>query len=143
MVVTLDITTVDNIHPPRKMEVGERLASLALANDYGMEIQTEGPVYKSMVIEGSTAKITFGNIGTGLFSPESSIPEFEVAGKEGNFVRASAKIVENEVWVTSPAVRVPETVRYCWRNSAEGKLFNSFGLPASQFRTKQVLDNNQ
>jgi len=38
MAVTLDIATVNNIHPPFKTEVGERLALLALNNDYGKKV---------------------------------------------------------------------------------------------------------
>ena len=37
-----------NIHPPFKKEVGERLALLALNNDYGIKNPCVGPVYKSM-----------------------------------------------------------------------------------------------
>ena len=50
MAVTLDIATVMNIHPPFKKEVGERLAFLALNNDYGMKYPSVGPVYKSMSV---------------------------------------------------------------------------------------------
>jgi sialate O-acetylesterase len=137
MVVTLDIATVMNIHPPYKMEVGERLANLALANDYGLKVPFQGPVYKSMVRDGSTIKIQFENIGTGLMSKSDYLSEFEIAGKDGKYVKAVAKIVNNEVWVSAPKVTEPESVRYCWRNGAVGSLFNSDGLPASQFRTKE------
>jgi sialate O-acetylesterase len=137
MVVTLDIATVMNIHPPYKMEVGERLANLALANDYGKNFPTLGPIYKSMVRDGATMKITFDNIGSGLVSKSGFIPEFEIAANDGKYVKAVAKIVNNEVWVSSPEVREPGSVRFCWRNGATSELFNSDGLPASQFRTRE------
>jgi sialate O-acetylesterase len=137
MVVTLDIATVMNIHPPYKVEVGERLANLALANDYGLKVPFRGPVYKSMVRDGNTIKIQFENIGTGLMSKSDYLYEFEIAGRDGKYVKAVAKIVNNEVWVSAPKVTEPESVRYCWRNGAVGSLFNSDGLPASQFRTKE------
>jgi sialate O-acetylesterase len=137
MVITLDIATVMNIHPPFKMEVGERLANLALSNDYGKIGPTLGPVCQSMVSDGVTMKITFDNTASGLVSKNEFIPEFEIAGQNGKYVRAVAKIVNNEVWVSSPEVREPESVRYCWRNGAIGTLFNTDGLPASQFRTKE------
>jgi sialate O-acetylesterase len=137
MVVTLDIATVMNIHPPYKTEVGERLANLALANDYGLKVPFQGPVYKSMVRDGNTIKIQFENIGTSLMSKGDYLSEFEIAGKDGKYVKAIAKIVNNEVWVSAPKVTEPESVRYCWRNGAVGSLFNSDGLPASQFRTKE------
>jgi len=137
MVVTLDIATILNIHPPFKLEVGERLANLALANDYGKDVPTSGPVYKTMVIDGATAKISFSHAESGLVSKDEYIPEFEIAGKDGRFVKAIAKIVGSEVWVSSPQVREPESVRYCWKNGSVGTLSNKDGLPASQFITKE------
>ncbi len=137
MIVTSDIATVMNIHPPFKKEVGERLANLALAKDYGMKIPISGPVYKSMSIDGNVIKISFDKIEGGLVAKETNLSEFEIAGKEGKYVKASAKIVNNEVMVSSMAIRDPVSVRYCWRNGAVASLFNSAGLPASQFRIKE------
>ena len=136
MAVTLDIATVMNIHPPYKKEVGERLAFLALNNDYGINVPCVGPVYKSMTVDGSTIKVQFDNIEEGLVARNGRLKEFEIAGKDGKFVIASAGIVNNEVVVYSPLVTEPVSVRYCWRNGAEASLFNSAGLPAWQFRTK-------
>jgi sialate O-acetylesterase len=136
MAVTLDIATVMNIHPPYKQEVGERLAFLALNNDYGIKYPCAGPVYKSISITGSTAKLQFDNVGEGLVAKNDKLKEFEIAGKDGRFVKANAKIVNSEVFVSSPLVVQPVTVRYCWRNGAEASLFNKAGLPAWQFGTK-------
>ena len=137
MVVTLDIATVMNIHPPFKKEVGERLALLALNNDYGMKNPCVGPVYKSMSVSAGTVKLQFDNVGEGLIAKNGNLKEFEIAGKDGRYVKANAKIVNNEVLVSSPLVREPVSVRYCWRNGAEASLFNKAGLAAWQFRTKE------
>jgi len=137
MVVTLDIATVMNIHPPFKLEVGERLANLALSNDYGFAKPSVGPVYKSMIRDGNTIKLQFDNTGSGLTSKNEFIPEFEIAGRDGKFIKAVAKIVNNEVWVSSPSAGDPVNVRYCWRNGAVGTLLNLEGLPASQFMTRE------
>ena len=64
------------------------------------------------------------------------INEFEIAGKDGRYVKANIKITKNTVLVFSPLVREPVSVRYCWRNGAEASLFNKAGIPAWQFRTK-------
>jgi len=138
MAVTLDIATVMNIHPPFKQEVGDRLALLALNNDYGMSIQCTGPVYKSMSVNDGTIKLLFENADDGLIAKSGKLKEFEIAGKEGRYFKADARIVNNEVQVSSPLVREPVSVRYCWRNGAEGSLFNKAGLTAWQFRTNQV-----
>jgi sialate O-acetylesterase len=136
MAVTLDIATVMNIHPPFKKEVGERLALLALNNDYGIKTASIGPVYKSMSISAGSVKLQFDNVGDGLIAKNGRLKEFEIAGKDGRYVKADAKIVNNEVLVSSPSLREPVSVRYCWRNGAEASLFNKAGFPAWQFRTK-------
>jgi len=136
MVVTLDIATVMDVHPPFKKEVGERLAMVALKNDYAINTACVGPVYTSMSLSAGIVKLHFDNVGEGLVAKNGKLKEFEIAGKDGRYVKADAKIVNNEVLVSSPSVREPASVRYCWRNGAEASLFNKAGLPAWQFRTK-------
>jgi sialate O-acetylesterase len=136
MVTTLDIGTVKSVHPPYKKEVGERLALLALNNEYGIKNQSIGPVYKSMSVEGNSVKLQFINVGDGLVAKNSNLSEFEIAGTDGKFVKANAKIIGNEVLVSAPGVTEPVSVRYCWRNGSEASLFNKAGFPAWQFRTK-------
>ncbi len=135
MVVTLDIATVMNIHPPFKKEVGERLANLALANDYGKDVTSQGPVFNSMKVEGRTIRVLFDNTGGGLTSGEGKLSEFEIAGKDGKYFKADARITGDEVLLTSSLVREPVSVRYCWRNGAAASLFGKSGLPANQFRS--------
>jgi sialate O-acetylesterase len=136
MVATFDIATVMNIHPPLKKEVGERLALLALNNDYGIKSPCNGPVFKSMSVNGNTVKVQFDNADDGLVAKDNNLSEFEIAGEDGKYVKAAAKVVNNEVIVSSSAVPKPAAVRYCWRNGAEASLFNKAGLPAWQFRTR-------
>jgi sialate O-acetylesterase len=136
MAVTLDIATVNNIHPPFKKEVGERLALLALNADYGMKSPFSGPVYKSSSVSAGYIKIQFDNVGEGLTSKDEKLKEFEIAGKDGKYIKAQAKIVNNEVLVSSTKIKEPVSVRYCWRNGAVASLFNKEGFPAWQFRTK-------
>ena len=137
MAVTLDIATVMNIHPPFKKEVGDRLANLALAKDYGREVKFQGPLYKSMAVDGESIKVRFDFIEEGLKAKDGKLSEFEIAGKDGKYFKGDAKIVKSEVWITSPKVAEPLSVRYCWRNGATASLFNSAGLPALQFRSNK------
>ena len=134
MVVTLDIATVKNIHPPYKSQVGQRLANYALAKTYGENIPYSGPVYKSMKKEGKTIRISFDFTDGGLVAKNNELKEFEIAGKDGKFVPAKAKIDKNEVVVWSDSVADPVAVRYCWHNGSQASLFNKNGLPAEQFR---------
>lgn len=136
MVVTLDIATVNNIHPPFKLEVGERLALLALNNDYGKSSPYLGPVYKSMLSSGNVITLKFENAEGGLIAKDNNLKEFEVAGDDGIYKKAEAKIMNDEVLVSSASVKKPVSVRYCWHNGSQATLFNKAGLAAWQFRTK-------
>ncbi|MFP6903414.1 MAG: sialate O-acetylesterase, partial [Verrucomicrobiia bacterium] len=60
MAVVTDITTLGNIHPPNKQDVGKRLALWALANTYGKKgIVYSGPLFKSLTIQGGRAIVDF------------------------------------------------------------------------------------
>jgi sialate O-acetylesterase len=89
-----------------------------------------------MKVEAGTIILEFDNAEDGLIAKNNKINEFEIAGKNGRYVKANIKIAKNEVLVFSPSVREPVSVRYCWRNGAEASLFNRAGFPAWQFRTK-------
>jgi sialate O-acetylesterase len=63
---------------------------------------------------------------------------FQIAGADGKFVDADAKIDGDTVVVSSAAVAAPAAVRYAWDDYPEGmgcNLYNSYDLPAAPFRT--------
>jgi len=133
MVVTLDVATVNNIHPPFKKDVGERLANLALVNDYGKKAAVAGPKLKSLVRDGRIIKVSFENTGSGLKAAKQPLTGFELAGRDKKFGKAHATIVKDQVWVDLPGIKEPCFVRYCWRNGDVATLFGGDGLPAEQF----------
>ena len=136
MVVTMDIATINNIHPPDKVSIGKRLAAWAFAKNYGMkDVACSGPLYKSMKIDGQGIRISFDYVKTGLEAKGGPLTYFEIAGSDGKFVPATAVIEKNTVVVSSPTIKEPVAVRYGWSNTATPNLFNQEGLPASSFRT--------
>jgi len=137
MAVTMDIATVNNIHPPNKLDVGKRLALWALAKDYGKkDIVYSGPLYKSMRKQGDKIRLYFKYTGSGLVTRDGKeLTDFTIAGEDKNFVPAKATIDGKTVIVSSEAVKKPVAVRYGWSNTAEPNLANKEGLPASSFRT--------
>jgi sialate O-acetylesterase len=135
MAVTLDIGNNMNIHPTNKFDVGKRLALWALAKNYSEKITCSGPLYKAMIKEGNTIRIQFDYTDGGLIAKANKLKEFEIAGIDGIFIPAVAKIVNNEVVVSAEGIVDPVNVRYCWRNGSEASLFNGAGLPASGFIT--------
>jgi sialate O-acetylesterase len=136
MAVTMDIATINNIHPPDKASVGKRLAAWALAKNYSFkDIAFSGPLYKSMMIEEDEIRIYFDYAKIGLEAKGSELTNFEIAGKDRKFFPALAVIEANTVTVHSFDVPNPVAVRYGWSNTATPNLFNIEGLPASSFRT--------
>ena len=139
MAVTTDITNLDDIHPKNKQDVGKRLALWALAKTYGKDgLVYSGPLYKSMKVEGNKVRLEFDHVGTGLKSRDGKpLSWFSVAGKEGDFVDATATIDGNAVIVSSDKIAEPAAVRFGWDQNAEPNLMNGESLPASPFRTSR------
>ena len=131
-----------SLHPHDKKVAGERLALWALAKDYGRsELQYSGPLLKSVEYRGDTAELSFDHVAGGLSNPtgdDSSLDFFEIAGDDGKYVAANAKIVGDQVHVTHPQISNPKFVRYLFRKPEPDpaiSLVNSAGLPASSFIT--------
>ena len=134
----MDVGEKENIHPPDKKVVGERLAYLALAKTYGIKgIEYSGPVpvLKEMKVEGSTVRLTFDHAEKGLTSYGKKPENFKIAGENKRFVPAEAFIRGNQVILISPWVKNPVAVRYAFEDFVVGDIFNTAGLPASSFRT--------
>ena len=141
MAVLTDITTVNDIHPPNKQEVGRRLALWALANTYGKkELVYSGPLYKSIKVEGDKVIVSFEH-GAGLKSRDGKdLSWWSIAGADKKFVSAVAKIEGDSVVVTAAGVAAPVAVRFGWHQLAEPNLANAAGLPASPFRSDTWTD---
>jgi sialate O-acetylesterase len=140
MVVTLDVGNCDNIHPPEKKIVGQRLAYWALAKTYGHEgIDYCGPIYKDYAIDRDSVIITFDNAEMGLTSFGEALTGFKIAGADSIFHDAKVEILNDEniakIKVYNSGVKNPISVRYAFDHCIKGSLFNTAALPASPFRT--------
>jgi sialate O-acetylesterase len=139
MVVTTDLVdNIKDIHPRNKKDVGNRLALWALAKTYGKKgVVYSGPLFKSMTVEGSKARLRFAHVGKGLKARDGKeLTEFEVAGEDGKFVPAKAVIDGQTVVVEAAGVAKPAQVRFGWHKLANPNLANQEGLPASPFQTR-------
>jgi sialate O-acetylesterase len=155
MAVALDRGEFGDIHPRQKMEVGERLARLALRAE-GKPVVAEGPRFRSVEYKDATAvvhlinadglqarevvmnrepKLDVGADPKAFRAPAGVVVGFQVAGRDGIFRDAQAVVAGDTVVVSSPEVRRPEHVRYAWKNFALANLYNGAGLPAEPFRT--------
>lgn len=138
--VITDVGEQKDIHPTKKEPVGARLALLAEKIAYGKKVVASGPTFKSMKVDGNEAVLTFDNVGSGLVANGGELKGFSIAGEDGNFVWANAKIDGKKVLVSSPSVSKPTAVRYGWADFPVVNLENKEGLPASPFRTDAPKD---
>ncbi len=133
----------EQIHPCQKQKVGERLGFMALNKTYGMKnVIGDCMTFKEMKVKNDTVCVHFDN-EFGAYSRFEGIEGFEVAGEDKVFHKATAKHFwqpGNDSWnecviVTSPEVKKPVALRYCFKNFQLGNLANAGGLPLFPFRT--------
>ena len=127
------------IHPTNKWGYGNRAAEVALSQVYKTGVQAYGPMYRSHSVDGNKVVVSFDHVGKGLAVVHSDrLQGFAIAGDDGNWQWADAKIDGDTVALTSAKVPQPRHVRYAWaQNRAWANLFNKDGLPALVFTTEE------
>lgn len=138
MAVTMDVGEERNVHPRKKQPVGERLAAIALTKTYHEQVPYLGPHFAKFTVNGNVVTISFkkGTIGTGLTTNDGKAPQhFFVAGDDHKFYWATAKIMGDNIVLSSDKVAKPVAVRYAFTDGAVTNLENKEGLPAVPFRT--------
>ncbi len=135
--VIVDLGEANDIHPVNKQEVAVRLARIALARDYGVNLAYRSPLYREMDRGEGRLTLTFDHVGSGLESHDfNSVLGFAVAGEDRVFHWAQARIVdEDRIEVWSPQVLGPVAVRYAWGDDPVCNVFSKEGLPLTPFRT--------
>jgi sialate O-acetylesterase len=131
----IDVGDAADIHPRNKQDVGLRLALWALGTTYGQDVETSGPVYRSMTIEGGKVRLAFDHLGGGLVVKGDKLQGFAIAGEDKRFVWADASIEGDAVVVSAAQVTNPTAVRYAWGNNPVCNLTSQAGLPAVPFAT--------
>ena len=141
MVVITDL--VDNIksqHPLNKLDVGLRLANIALAETYKKNIPVpvyRNPQYKRMEVSMGKITLYFDNAPNGfmLKGPEKQATEFLIAGSDQNFLPAEVEIKKDRIIVSNKQISSPVAVRFSFSNIGMSNLFNKEGLPVVPFTT--------
>jgi len=136
----IDIGERTNIHPANKQEVGRRLALEAERIAYGMDIVSRGPMLDKIQVEGKTVRVFYKYAYNGLKTTDGDAPHaFAIAGEDGKFVKADAKIDGNTVVVSAPEIDNPVFVRYAYAAfRGDCNLENTEGLAAYPFRSDIV-----
>jgi sialate O-acetylesterase len=137
--VIIDLGESNDIHPKNKRDVGARLARIALARDYGMDIRWRSPELASVSFADGKALVTIDTFGSTLRTVDTTpVTGFAVCGEDRQWVWAEAKIVgrnRNQVEVSAAAVPNPVAVRYAWADNPVCNLYSAEGLPVTPFRS--------
>ena len=142
LVVTIDTGLPNNVHPPEKREVGERIARWALVDVYGRDGQAGGPRLEKVRRQGDKLVLSWQR-SEGLATGDGKAPGgFELAGKDGEYQPAEARLDGDTVTVWSDAVPKPHRVRYLWAPWMKvwPTLVNRSGLPAAPFEARVGRD---
>lgn len=142
MAVISDIGDVADIHPAHKKEVARRLSLWALSKTYGQgQNDPNGPLYASHAIEGAAIRVKFDHATGGLASRDGKpLTHFEIAGRDGLFQSAEARIDGESVVLSSTKVPQPRRARFAWSKLAIPNLMDKDGLPATAFHTHWPVD---
>ena len=133
MVTTTDLAT--GVHPINKSGYAMRDSVVALGAVYGKPLEWIGPTMASCKVEGAGVRARFTHVGQGLVIGGEKLQGFAIAGADGHYHWADAKVEGESIILRSPAVRDPVAAEYAWGwNPAWADLFNRDGLPALMFR---------
>lgn len=123
------------IHPTAKRYIAQRISKSILSTLYGYDYLAEGPTYKSHTVEGNTVTIEFDN-AKGLKS-KGAINNLYLAGSDGKYYEATAKIVNETIVASSTKVANPVYIKYGFGKSPFVNVFNKDNFSMVPFRTDE------
>ena len=144
LVTMTDLGEWNDIHPLDKKE-GARRAALCMKKLYlGMDIVNEGPVATRMTVADGKARIEFSPATAGGMHLRQALPHSKanpmtdmsgwcIAGQDGIYRHARAKVEGTTVVVWADGVTDPKSVRYAWDDDPAVTLYNGDNLPAAPF----------
>jgi sialate O-acetylesterase len=103
--------------------------------DYKKNIVYSGPLLEKITLEGKKARVHFAHAKGLKSSDNKPINEFKIAGIDGKFVDAIAKI-EGETIVLSAKGITPLSVQFGWHKVTNPNLVNGENLRASPFQSQ-------
>jgi sialate O-acetylesterase len=133
MVCAIDLGEKYDIHPKNKEPIGDRLLAQARKLAYGEDVVASGAYPKSCKAVGNAIVVDYDDAGSGLIVKGENLDGFEVAGIDGNYVKAKAMLKGASVVVSSDDLKEPLHVRYAWEGFPPTTLYNKEGYPALPF----------
>lgn len=151
LAVAFDVGNPNDVHPASKIDIGHRLALIALGKVYGKQVAYTNPTMQSVNREGGKIRVNFTSVNGKLMIgkapwlakgakaiPTDRLEGFELAGSNQKYYPAEAHIEGNSVIVSAQDVPEPVDIRYAFDASPEANLYDEAGMPAAPFRTDRI-----
>lgn len=135
MASAVDLSNPSEIHWLRREELARRLTWIAMNQSYGQKTPVTGPRYMRHSVSNGQMRVEFTSKLNGLMMRSSNgLCGFEIAGADGVYYPAQARIDRGTVILSTVKVPTPVYVRYGWANAPALSIYNTAGLPAIPFR---------
>ncbi len=129
------------VHYPKKDKMAERVFFSALVNVYGIGgLPASGPTVARVEYGDGRALVHFDQAERGLNPLKTEIAGFELAGSDGIYHPAAARVGTDRstVEVASAEVPAPCALRYAFADWHRVDLYNHAGLPAFPYRSDSI-----
>jgi sialate O-acetylesterase len=133
MAVSSDFGDSLNVHPIHKQSIGERLALLALKNNYHKNIIASVPTVEKAIQSGKEIVIDFSNAKKLKTRNNEPLTGFEVMNEKGRIISPDVEIKNNKVILYLDKNEKMIKVLYAFKPFTNANLKNEVGLPASTF----------
>jgi sialate O-acetylesterase len=130
-----DLGDRNDVHPLDKKSVGQRLARIARARDYGEAILYEGPRLAALQLEGDAYRIELTQ-ALGLATKDRTAPSgFEWHLEDGSRIVAQARIEGDAILIKAPIQGSAKALSYAYEPfPGTANVVNEAGLPLYPFR---------
>lgn len=135
LAITIDAGENDDIHPPNKQIVGQRLARLARSLVYGHDVTPNGPAVASATRRDGSIIVRFSGVDGRLVARSANRPiAFETCNSDQSSCRFVDAVIDGNAVVIKAADAATVTrIRYCWGDAPACNLYDEAGLPAGPF----------
>ncbi len=141
VVTAADVGLHNNIHPPDKKTVGQRLGNLALVEVYNIDLPTPySPSLDRILSEGKQLRIKLHD-AEGLRLRGDKLEGFAIKGNGTDWMWAEGRIDGEDILLWNSDIDQPNAVRYGWATNPILSVENASGLPLRPFRSDR--DNGE
>lgn len=122
IVSAIDVGVSNELHPPDKKTLGERLANWALTKQYGRNIHYDHPQAIKAILATETIQIKIQSLVGDLVIEKGLTPDLEIISDNGEILHVEVGVHENTLIIKKPTDVKITSIQYAWKNNPKGLL---------------------